>query len=274
MKKQSWFAVVMLPLLAVLALSAPQQEVIVNSVGMTFKLIPAGSFKMGAVGGFSDEVPLHMVTISKPFYIGIHEVTQEQFKQVMGSDPSEFKGAQLPVERISWEMAVEFCKKLSEKEGVVYRLPTEAEWEYAARGGIEGATYVWGDSATPRVGGAAQANVADISALNANPKLKTFANYDDGYAQTSPVGSFVPNGFGLYDMGGNVWEWCADWYGEGYYGDSPDTDPQGPANGEYRVFRGGSWDDGPKIARIGLRGILHGGEPKPTNGFRVVREVR
>ena len=173
-------------------------NVITNSIGMKLVLIPAGEFLMGSPESDSDapdeEKPQHKVRISKPFYLGVTEVTQEQYERVMGENPSRFKGdPQRPVEKVSWEDAVAFCRKLSEKEGRTYRLPTEAEWEYACRAGSQ-TKWSFGD---------------DDSAL------KEYAWYlDNADSTTHPVAQKKPNAWGLYDMHGNVWEWCQDWYGD------------------------------------------------------------
>jgi sulfatase modifying factor 1 len=269
-----------------------------NSIGMKLRLIPAGSFMMGAVPGDDeaevDEKPRHSVEISKAFYIGVYEVTQAEWEAVMGTTvrqqrdkanpdwPIAGEGPRYPVYYVSWNDAVEFCRKLSEKEGVTYWLPTEAEWEYAARGGEEGNLYVWGDEKRPLVNGIKQANVADESIKGGKlyEALKPlynrygyFAGYDDGYAESSPAGSFAPNGFGLYDMAGNVWEWCADWCDDGYYGGSPPKDPAGPPSGESRVLRGGSWVSRPMLLRTSDRYWVTTVYWVHYFGFRVVRDV-
>jgi formylglycine-generating enzyme required for sulfatase activity len=157
----------------------------------------------------------HEVTLTKPFYMGKHEVTQEQWEAVMGKNPSEEKGAKLPVTDVSWEDCQEFIKKLNKKTDGGYRLPTEAEWEYSCRAGTTTA-YSFGNKITPKD-----------------------ANYEySKIAKPVAVGSYKPNAFGLYDMHGNVWEWCEDWHGEYPFAV---TDPKGPAKGEYRVLRGGSF---------------------------------
>jgi formylglycine-generating enzyme required for sulfatase activity len=196
-----------------------------NSIGMEFVLIPAGSFTMGADKNFKaasdDETPQHRVSISKPFYLGKHEVTQAQWEAVMGNNPSRFEGRDNPVEMVSWDDTQEFIQRLNRQEGHKrYRLPTEAEWEYAARAGTTGA-YSFGD---------------DVG------QLGQYAWYGANCrGRTHPVGQKQPNPWGLYDMHGNVWEWVQDWYGERYYSSSPGTDPKGPSSGYYRVFRGGCW---------------------------------
>jgi formylglycine-generating enzyme required for sulfatase activity len=198
-----------------------------NSIGMEFVLIPAGSFMMGA-GRFegaavADEKPQHRVTLSKPFYLGKYEVTQEQWAAVMGNNPSRFKGRNNPVETVSWDDAQEFIRRLNaQEEHSRYRLPTEAEWEYAARAGSTG-VYSFGD---------------DSGQLE---KYAWYSEPDSLRGSTYPVGQKQPNAWGLYDMHGNVYEWVQDWHGERYYPNSSGTDPQGPPSGSSRVLRGGSW---------------------------------
>jgi sulfatase modifying factor 1 len=275
-----------------------QQEEITNSVGMRLRLIPAGSFMMGALPGddkaFVDEKPRHRVEITKAFYIGVYEATQAEWEAVMGTTvrqqrdkanealPIFGEGSRYPIYYVSWNEAQEFCRKLSQREGVTYRLPTEAEWEYAARGGEDGKLYVWGDEKTPLVNGVKHANVADESIKGSvlYDRLKLlydrygyFAGYNDGYAETSPVGTYAPNNFGLYDMAGNVDEWCADWHGENYYGSSPQQDPKGPSSSIFRVLRGGDWGNDREGVRSSAR---HGFSPvfrSSYYGFRIVRDV-
>ena len=203
-----------------------------------FVLVEAGSFQMGSTDGDADEKPVHSVTITKSFYMSQYEVTQKQWREVMGTSPSKFKGDDLPVEQVSWYDAVEYCNKLSRKEGLTpcysgsgenircdfsangYRLPTEAEWEYAARGGTKSGSYTYSGSNT----------VDGVGWYSGNSGNKTHA-----------AGQKQPNELGLYDMSGNVWEWCWDWYDKGYYASSLPTDPKGPSGSSYRVSRGGSW---------------------------------
>ena len=193
-----------------------------KSIGMEFKLIPAGKFTMGDASGDEDETP-HEVTLTKPFKMGIHEVTQAQYKQVMGVTPSKFKGANNPVEMVSWDDAVEFCRRLSalpaeNEAGNVYRLPTEAEWEYACRAGTT-TKYSFGDDES---------------------ELEQYGwCYANSGENTHPVGSKQPNAWGLYGMQGNVAEWCQDWYGD--YPSGSVTDPTRSTSGSFRVYRGGSW---------------------------------
>jgi len=199
--------------------AAPAELTLDLGGGVTMKmvLIRPGKFMMGE-GTMLVFGPKHEVTISKPFYMGVTEVTQAQYQAVMGTNPSNFKGAANPVETVSWNDATEFCKKLSEKTRQTVRLPTEAEWEYACRAGTQTA-YSFGD---------------DPSALGDYAWwVKNSGN------TTHPVGQKKPNSWGLYDMHGNVWEWCADWLGE--YPKGPVTDPCGPATGsDSRVRRGGA----------------------------------
>jgi formylglycine-generating enzyme required for sulfatase activity len=230
-------------------------EEITNSIGMKFRLIEKGRFLMGASQGDADasesEKPSHKVKITKPFYIGVYEVTQAQYQAVMGKNPSHFKGPNHPVDSVSWKAAAKFCKKLSKREGVLYRLPTEAEWEYACRAGSK-KQYYWGDT-------------MDDGFL--------WYKYNSGN-ETHDVGGKTPNAWGLYDMSGNVWEWCRDWYDENYYGISPKRDPKGPPSGYARVLRGGCWDGYPWYVRSSQRGGLSPGINDDRYGFRVVREVK
>jgi formylglycine-generating enzyme required for sulfatase activity len=195
-----------------------------NSIGMEFALIPAGEFLMGSDKGkdpeaHDDETPLHRVTISRPFYLGKYAVTQAQWEAVMGSNPSYFKGRSNPVETVSWDDVQKFIWSLNIQEGNgCYRLPTEAEWEYACRAGTTG-VYSYGDDAG---------------------SLGHYAWYaGNSGKKPHPVGQKEPNAWGLYDMHGNVWEWVQDWYDD--YSSASVTDPKGPASGSYRVLRGGGW---------------------------------
>lgn len=223
-----------------------------NQMELDLVLIPAGKFLMGSPASEKDRwgnETQHEVTLTKPFYMGKYEVTQEQWEAVMGSNPSNTKGAKLPVTGVSWENCQEFIRKLNAKTDGGYRLPTEAEWEYACRAGTNTA-YSFGDSFTE--------NDANIN--SSGPKV---------------VGSYKPNAFGLYDMHGNVWEWCEDWYGGypasrkdlsflqtitewckdwyGGYPAGPATNPKGPVTGQYRVMRGGSFLFNESEARSSFR---------------------
>lgn len=230
-------------------------EKITNSIGMELKLISAGSFMMGADEGdedsAEDETPLHRVEISKPFYVGVYEVTQEQYEAVMGENPSHFSGGRRPVESVSWHDAKEFCRRLSEKEGVKYRLPTEAEWEYAARAGTS-MRYYWGNNVDGR-----------------------YAWYDGNSGEKAhEVGLKLPNPWGLYDISGNVWEWCEDWYERDYYSRSPLSDPLNLTTGDSCVARGGSWKNLKHYVLIYRRGWDKPGNKDWMTGIRVIREVK
>ena len=229
---------------------------VTNSIGMKLRLIPAGEFMMGSPGTESDrddDETQHRVSITKPFYLGVTEVTQEQYQKVMGTNPSQFKGPQNPVEKVSWADAVEFCRKLSampaeKTAGHVYRLPTEAEWEYACRSGTTTA-YGFGDDAS---------RLGDYGWFRSNSDSKTH-----------PVGEKKPNAWGLYDMHGNVWEWCQDWYGD--YPSGSATDPTGATSGSIRVIRGGSWGNDARFCRSASRGRSTPGSRRHYLGFRVLR---
>ena len=223
-----------------------------NKIGMRFKLIPAGEFLMGTPGSQpgvdNNESPQHRVKISTPFHMAVHEVTQGQFEKVMGRNPSEFKGTTRPVDNVSWDDAVEFCTKLSKMDTRFFcRLPTEAEWEYACRAGTT-TPYSCGDRLT---------------------SLYAWSQ-DDGDAGTHPVGKLQPNAWGLYDMHGNVWEWCLDYYDAEYYVASPKTDPAGFATGSDRTVRGGGWADTNWTCRSAYRYKAASDKRSRYIGFRVV----
>jgi formylglycine-generating enzyme required for sulfatase activity len=218
-------------------------------VKMDFALIRPGSFMMGSEKGDDDEKPVHEVTITKPFYMGVYEVTQAQWKAVMGDNPSNFKGDDLPVESVSWEECQGFLEKLKGKvgEGMTCRLPTEAEWEYACRAGSK-TEYCFGDDEGP---------LGEYAWYRANSEQKTHA-----------VGQKKPNAWGLYDMHGNVWEWCADGY-KRYRRDAA-TDPKGPSEAAARVLRGGSWCDDAQYTRCAPRSGPGPEIRRRDYGFRVV----
>ena len=258
-------------------LTCEPAEEITNSIGMKLQLMPAGEFMMGSPASESkrgdDEGPQHRVQIIRPFYLGAYEVTQHEYEQVMGSNPSYFSSSddskervtgldtdRFPVERVSWNNAVEFCQKLSAREGKTYRLPTEAEWEYACRAG----------TTTPFHFG----SVLNGKQANANGNYPYGTDRKGPYLhRTTQVGSYSPNVFGLYDMHGNVWEWCQDWYGEDYYQASPSSDPTGPTSGSSRILRGGSWRHSPVHVRSAYRSRYTPRSRGSSNGFRVVREL-
>ena len=203
--------------------SNPQQGTVwKNSIGMKLVWIPPGEFEMGSDHGESNEKPIHTVKISKGYYMGIYEVTQEQYQEVMGTNPSHFKGDHLPVETVSWNDAVKFCENLTQKEGKTYRLPTEAEWEYACRAGTT-SKYSFGDS---------ESQLVYYAWCSQNSGMKTH-----------PVGTRKPNAWGLYDMHGNVWEFCQDWYAKDWYSKGPAENPLNERYGDNtsRVIRGGHW---------------------------------
>ncbi len=253
--------------------AAPPKEV-TNSIGMKLALIPAGKFLMGSPKdeeGRSSNEEQHEVSITKPFYLGVDVVTQAEYEKVMGNNPSWFsaKGdgrddvkdmdtGQFPVESVSWDDAVAFCKKLSElpeekKAGRVYRLPTEAEWEYACRAGTK-TVFHYGDSLSSKQ-----------------------ANFDGGFpyggadkgpylARTAKVGTYAANAFGLYDMHGNVWQWCQDWYTDKPPGGE---DPEVTTAASYRVVRGGSWFYYGRYCRSARRSRGEPGSRRSDLGFRV-----
>jgi len=197
----------------------------------------------------------HNVTISKPFYMGIYPVTQEQYEQAMGKNPSCFKGKTNPVEMVSWDDAVKFCKALSRTTGRSVRLPTEAEWEYACRAG----------TTTPFNTG------NTISTDQANYQGDSIFGYAKKglfRAKTTPVDNFKPNAWGIFDMHGNVFQWCSDWADD--YAKSPNTDPQGPKEGKYRIMRGGSWNFTAVGCRSASRDCVKADSRQWFIGFRVV----
>ena len=220
---------------------------VVNSIGMRFVPISTGTFTMG------EGKTAHKVTLTKAFELGQHEVTQEQYEKVTGKNPSKFEGPQNPVEQVSWNDAVEFCRKLSElpaekKAGYVYRLPTEAEWDYACRAGTTTA-YSFGDSES---------------------ELGDYAWYNKNSGDTThPVGGKKPNPWGLYDMHGNVWEWCQDRHGS--YPSGSVTDPTGAVSGSYRVLRGGSFPVRTSLVRSAYRLPYQPASRTINTGFRPAR---
>ncbi len=234
-----------------------------NSLGMTFVHIPPGTFNMGATdeeaGRKQHETPRHPVRIAQGFYMSIHPVTQGQYEKLKGKNPSFFHkvqggGGDLPVDSVTWHDAEKFCQKLSQLADETlaertYRLPTEAEWEYACRSGT-GSPYWCG---------------AALSAKEAH-----FKSAAGGQGQPHAVGRSTPNAWGLHDMHGNIDEWCGDWYHEYYYFDSPGNDPSGPAKGEKKVVRGGSWADGAADCRSAARKAMNPSQPFNTVGFRVL----
>lgn len=278
-------------------------EVITNSLGMKLSWIPPGEFTMGSLPDerrkINDENPKRRVYITQGFYMSQTEVTRGQFevfvadaawqtqaeredwsyawkdgrfRVVAGAHyrrPGFEQTDRHPVVCISWHDASEFCRWLAYREGRRYRLPTEAEWEYACRGGTE-TVYQWGDRPED---GAGWCNVADLTARDefaerVSPSV--LFSWSDGYLFTAPVGQFRPNAFGLYDMHGNVLEFCSDWYDADYYRTGPATNPTGPTSGEFRVLRGASWSGYPEGVRAAKR---YRDKPRircSNLGFRVV----
>jgi formylglycine-generating enzyme required for sulfatase activity len=218
-----------------------------TEVEMKFAWVPPGSFLMGGAGE-DDEKPAHSVTITKGFYMGVVPVTQAQWRWVMGSDnrPSYFADDDRPVESVNWDDCQAFCARMRELTGKPIRLPTEAEWEYACRAGT----------------------TTDYYTGNGDDALNRAGWYDaNSEKQTKPVGRLAPNAFGLFDMHGNVWEWCLDWVGS--YDDEQGSDPAGPASGQLRVLRGGSWLDGTYGCRAAYRGRCAPSDRYSNFGSRV-----
>lgn len=226
-----------------------------------FVYIQGGCFMMGSLAGYGDE-KLHRVCVDS-FWMGRYEVTQAQWLAVMGDNPSSFKGDNKPVESVSWNDVQEFIRKFNRKYSLSVRLPTEAEWEYAARAGST-TKYYWGDDSSEMY------KYVNFCDKNCKYKRKD-KNQDDGYENTSPVGSFMPNKFGLYDMTGNVWEWCQDWYERNYYSKSPERNPKGASGGSVRVNRGGSWDCDADSLRSAGRDSGDPGLGYGDLGFRLIR---
>src|SRR5438128_1842698 len=220
-----------------------------NELRAGFVQIPAGEFMMGSDTGSAAEKPAHRVRISQPFEMGKYEVTQAEWEAVMGNRPSYFGGDRRPVEQVTWDDVQEFIGRLNAlDDGYAYRLPTEAEWEYACRAGSN----------------------ADYAG-----KLDAMAWVDENSQQMShPVGTKQANAWGLYDMHGNVFEWCQDYYDAGYYAQSPNLDPQGPEAGSFRVKRGGAWMFSATFARSAARDLFASSYRFNYVGFRLVRTRR
>ena len=257
---------------------------------------------MGSNDGDDDEKPVHTVTVGD-FWLCKYEVTMAEFEKFISetdyyTDAEKSSGSYFwtgrkwemktgvdwrcdtqgnvrkstklnhPVIHVSWNDAVAYCDWLSKKTGQNYRLPTEAEWEYAARSGSKNYKYAWGNIGPEgRKGG----NIADESAKRSIGLSGIWVGYYDGYVYTAPVGSFEPNELGVYDMTGNVWEWYQDWYDAKYYKNSPQIDPKGPSSGTSRVLRGGAWDNKPFSVRCSNRGGFEPGHRSNYCGFRIAR---
>ena len=248
------FAVFALAALVLVSMScsAKKAEEILDlgdGVKLELVLIPAGEFIIESNDNRDYEKPFQRVTISKPFYMGKYEVTQEQYEKMMGKNPSHFKDSNNPVEMVSRDDALEFCKRLSQTTGYTISLPTQAQWEYACR---SGATTRW--------------NCGDDESL-----LGEYAWYGaNSSGKTHPVGQKMPNAWGLYDMHGNVWEWCQDSCDNRYYGKSSASDSSRPATGSSRVARGGGWYDGADGCRSAYGGRNDPGSRGIDVGLRVV----
>ncbi|MCI0743191.1 MAG: formylglycine-generating enzyme family protein [Gemmataceae bacterium] len=257
-------------------------KAITNSIGMKLVRIPAGKFLMGSPAAEVERDPRetqHEVVITRPFYFGVFEVTQAEYEKVAGANPAFFSaknggGPDHPIEQVHWTKAVEFCTRLSalpaeKKAGRIYRLPTEAEWEYACRAGAM-TVFHFGDALSSK-----QANFNGehpYGKAETGPFLK----------KTTKVGSYPANAWGLHDMHGNVWEWCSDWYDPDFYKKSPKENPQGPPQGVlrtgfkedfFRVVRGGSWLDEARACRSAYRFRFMPSDPYRLVGFRVVCEI-
>jgi formylglycine-generating enzyme required for sulfatase activity len=260
--------------------AAENDRTLVNSIGMKLVLVPAGKFMMGSPkteAERGDDETEHEVELTKSFYMGIHHVTQQEYAKVVGRNPSwmsstgaarqKVKGldtSRFPVDSVRWTDAQQFCERLAALDGKDgkprrYRLPTEAEWEYACREAGKSTTPVsFGDTLNSE-----QANFDGRFPLGPTSKGPSLS-------RTSKVASYKPNALGLYDMHGNIWQWCADWYGKDYYAKSPKQDPQGPSSGSTRVLRGGGWCQSGKDCRSANRSNEVMSFSDGTIGFRVV----
>lgn len=222
------------------ALMLTKESYIENTSGLNFKMmaIKGGTFLMGSNDGFYDERPVHNVTVSD-FYMAENLVSQALWEAIMGNNPSNFKGDNLPVVQVSWDDVQDFLSKLNIKTGKIYRLPTEAEWEYAA-----------GDSTDLATGRNKYAGTNDE--INLGDYAWYYANSND---RLHPVGTKQPNSLGLYDLSGNVLEWCNDWYSDDYYAISPQNNPKGASTGSYRLVRGGCRISNAQQCRSAGRGM-------------------
>ena len=237
--------------------SGKMPDTTINSISMEFVLIPPGSFRMGGDKKLEQaedhETPRHFVKFSNAFFMGKYEVTQAQWSAIMDNNPSAFKDDTRPVERVSWNDVQAFVLKLNTKEETnKYRLPSEAEWEYAARAGSE-SSYTFG---------------SDTSILS---QYAWYRNNSGG--ETHPVGQLNPNVWGLYDMHGNVHEWCQDWFDRKYYSQSPSNAPLGPSIGLAKALRGGDWGSEDWYCRCASRSLGSPDRRSDRLGFRLIRMV-
>jgi formylglycine-generating enzyme required for sulfatase activity len=231
------------------------EELFVDAFGMEFVLVKAGSFMMGA--GDKDkeaekhEKPLHQVVLGNDFYLAKFILTQDKWERIMGNNPSHFKSSKnLPVESVSWIEVQHFIDKLNKSSNLKYRLPTEAEWEFAAKGGLKTANFIYSGSNIPE----------EVAWFKTNSK-----------EMTQPVGAKKANELGLFDMSGNVWEWCNDYYD--MYSNALQNNPKGPQNGTNKVLRGGGWVNNPKVLRVSDRGNLAPEKKGSIIGFRLLLEI-
>ncbi len=243
MTKRLFIAMLLLLAVPVLAWAQQQDSLTITVKGVDFKmiLVQGGTFTMGGTSeqgreAYDSEKPAHKVTLST-YYIGETEVTQALWTAVMGDNPSYLKGDERPVDHVSWDDCQKFVSRLSQLTGKKFRMPTEAEWEFAARGGSKSVSY--------KYSGANEIDAVAWQWDNAGSKGGTM---DYG---SHVVKNKKPNELGIYDMSGNMWEWCSDWWGE--YSDAPQTNPQGAAEGSVRVCRGGGWGDHPEVCRTSTR---------------------
>ena len=254
------------------ASSGTNRTFTVNGVSFTMVFVQGGTFTMGATAeqgsdAGDSEKPAHSVTLSD-YYIGETEVTQELWQAVIGRNPSRFKGNIRPVEFVSWDDCQTFITKLNDLTGQRFRLPTEAEWEFAARGGNSSRGYKYAGSNT-------LGNVAWYWQNSGNKYLSgtdgdwDFDKIESNKCQTHNVATKSPNELGIYDMSGNVDEWCNDWYDENYYSNSPQSNPQGPSSGSGRVGRGGSWLNFARHCRVAIRDYSSPDYRSDHLGFRL-----
>ncbi len=282
-----WLCLMLVAVPALLAEHAFSDRV----TGMEFVWVSGGSFQMGQtesekedlIKGMgrdkyekycAEELPRHRVCVDG-FWMGKYEVTNAQYRHFKSiHDSKSYKGHSLngdkqPVVEVSWEDAVAYAEWLSAGSSGKFRLPTEAEWEYACRAGTATVCF-WGDDAS------SACRYANVGDKTAQKEWSTWIVHDceDGFKVTAPVGSFQPNSFGLYDMLGNVWEWCSDWFGSNYYNESPEQNPRGFSSGTYRIARGSCWDNPPRYVRSASRNMRRPGNLGYHLGFRLVASVQ